>query len=286
MSITDLILEKVNASPNMSEEGKVRFAKDVEEYDRKYYDAIASLTMILVEPKYGYSNMRHAGEYRTDPWSACHFATGNAGKLCFAVLPAPEGPNVLVDEVSLESAGAAIKGFAKAAGYPDIPRFNNNVTGFMISFSELRGSIPEHMREVMERLVWNEATMQHEAPLIKELHRWYEREVDSILGYLRSDMRRVKVSDRDNPEAEGVWHEVPITALSFGFNRFEACPDGSRQTTAFFSVSDRSPDFKPEVSYNWFCQDTSRWIYSGAIAINYSKNEETGEETVSISSHH
>jgi len=104
----------------------------------------------------------------------------------------------------------------------------------------------------------------------------------TILSFFRCNINNVKVKDDEGNEK---YVPKPVTALSIGFGRFDQVRDGASQTTAFFHVSDASPDFEPDVQWNWHLQDTSRWLYAGAIAINYYKNE--GEEAkVETSSHH
>ncbi len=171
---------------------------------------------------------------------------------------------------------------AKALGFGKIPKFNN-VEGYIIGFDELVGSIPEHMRKIMEEKEFDEVIGWWRKPNLDKLHEWYLQEVTQLLRYMRYDTKRVPLKDPETEET--TWIDVPITRLSVRFNRFEQVGPSNTQTTAFFSVSDISPDFKPEARCNLHLQDTSRWLYAGAIALTYSKDE-NGKETISISSHH
>lgn len=289
-TISDLFLEEVKLSKEFDEEAMGRIVSSLDEYDRPYLDRITGTTIISVS-KWGSISTIDFGRFINDPWSAKNALKGNGtGYVYF--LAQDGGAGIVITQVDEERGGKALYESAKAAGFPAIPVFNN-VTGYMVSFDELRGSIPEFMREAFEARVWDETTATHKQPHVDELRAWYDRERDTILGYLRNDMKRVKVTNTDTEAEE--WVDVPIKAVSFGFNRFEQPfraeefmtekPERA-QSIANFSVSDNTPGFNPPVSYNWHCQDTSRWMYAGVIAINYTCNKETGEETISISTHH
>jgi len=289
-SISDMFLELVKGIETFDGEAQERILKSVEEYDRPYIDRASSPSVLSVS-KWGSISITSFGRFVSDPWNAKNAFKGNGtGYEYFIILS--DGEESKVFHADETKAGLTLYGAAKAAGFPAIPVVNN-VTGYMVSFDELRGSIPEFMREAFEKRVFDETVGQFKQPHVDELRAWYDRERDTILGYLRSDMKRVKITNKDTEEEE--WVDVPIKAVSFGFNRFDQPfraeefmtdkPERA-QATANFSVSDNTPGFNPPVSYNWHCQDTSRWIYAGCIAINYTCNKETGEESISISTHH
>jgi hypothetical protein len=276
-----MFLEAIKAL-ELSDEAKAKVVEDMEEYGRPYFDKAESGTVIAVS-SYGSTSMTSYKRFVHDPWLAKHAFKGNVGYSYFEILKdAEEVTHVMVSDEN--EAGMMLYRMAKAASTPTVPEFNN-VSGFMVSFDELRGSVPEHMRDALETRVFDENTGEWKQPNVVKLREWYDRERDTILGYLRTSMVRVQLVDNDDGEHKE-WVDRPVSKLSFGFNRFERVSDGARQSTAFFSVSDNSPEFVPDVAWNWNLQDTSRWIYAGALAINYSRNEETGEEKIDISSHH
>lgn len=279
-TISDLFLEVVRGTDAFDGEALERIERSVNEYDRPHLDRLDVMTVLSVS-KWGSISMASYYRFLSDPWSAKSWFVSQKDYF-FLVLPGVGLDKV--EPITAEAAGLTLYTEAKKTGFLKIPEFNV-ISGYMVSFNELRGSIPEHMREAFEKREWDETTASWKQPNVEKLREWYDREKDTILGYLRLRDKRVQVKDKDSPE-HSEWVTVPVTKIGFGFNRFEQVSEGARQSTAFFSVSDNSPEFKPEVSYNWFLQDTSRWLYAGAIAINYSKNEETGEERIDISAHH
>jgi hypothetical protein len=272
--ISDLFLERVKGL--FDAEAQERIEKSVEDYDRPYLDAIETGPTIITVSKWGSVSTRSYGWYVNDPWLAKGFHKGNGpGYEYFLVTDGT------VTHVSPEEAGEALYEAAKAKGKQAIPSLNH-VSGYIVSFEELVGSIPEHMRDAFEARMYDENTGSWAYPAKECLARVYQQEVEQLLKYMRVHETRMQVKDRDD-ETHEEWIDRPISAISVGFNRFDT---GQTQATAFFSVSDMSPEFKPDVKFNWHVQDTSRWLYAGAIAINYTKNEETGEERIDISSHH
>jgi len=280
----DIYTNAVKAS-SLSDEAKERALTDLETYDRKFIEEVEK-PYVFGFTSYGSMSMRNAEAFRNDPYQAKSYTAGNGTGYVYLIFDG---------EALVEAVDADVNAFlyekSKAAGFPETPYFNN-VTGYMVSFDELRGSIPEFMRAAFEEKVFDEATGQWKQPNVEQLRWYHTNEVDTILRNLRHDMKRVKVSDKDDSDHEE-WVDVKITKLSFCFNRFDSCnmaaPDAKperAQVTAFFSVSDQSPEFKPEVSWNWHLQDTSRWIYAGAISMDYTCDKETGKETIRIGSNH
>lgn len=277
MTISEQLIEALSAS-ELSQEARSKVRQDIENYDRPYYDGIRVPTVLSVS-SYGNVNMTSMTRFLNDPWSAKEAFKGNGkGYLYYVVAHGGLTP-VLEEEACI-----ALYSTAKDAGMPVIPDFNN-VSGFMVSFEELRGSIPEHMREAFEYKHFDENTCEWIQPHVVKLREWYEHERDTILGYLRCDKKRVQLKDKDDSE-HSEWVDVPVTKIGFGFNRFEQVSENARQSTAFFSVNDNSPNFTPEVTFNWHLQDTSRWLYAGAIAINYYSDAEEPMKKISISTHH
>jgi hypothetical protein len=279
--ISELFLDVVKTC--LDEETFIKVTKSLEEYDRPFFDKAESGTVITVS-KWGSTSLTSFRRFVQDPWSAKHAFKGQgAGYFYFEVLT-DDSDITHVMKSDADEAGIMLYRMAKAASRGIIPEFNN-VHGYMVSFDELRGSIPEHMRDVFETKVFDETTGTWKQPNVVKLREWYDRERDTILAYLRTTEVRVQIGDRDDPTRKE-WVPRKVSKIGFCFNRFDYVADGARQSTAFFSVSDDSPEFAPDVSYNWFLQDTARWMYAGALAINYSRNDETGEETIDISSHH
>jgi len=281
--IADMFLDAVHECTVFDEEARERITQSVNEYDRPSMDSMSVLTVIVVT-KWGSITSSSYYRFINDPWSALSYFTGinNQGNVFFIVKPGIE--LTTVDTVSGDMAGIMLHDEAKKAGFQPIPDFNN-ADGFMVSFDELRGSIPEHMREAFEYRVYDEHTGNTIQPHVLKLQDWYNRERDTILGYLRLRSKRVQLKDADN-EDHKEWVDVPVTKLGFGFGRFDRVSDQARQSTAFFNVNDNSPEFKPDVSWNWHLQDTSRWLYAGAIAINYDPDMKDPQSRISISAHH
>jgi len=277
----DIYKNAVNAS-SLSDEAKERALTYLETYDKKYIEEVTKPYVFAFSP-YGSMFMRNAETYRNDPYKAKSFTRDNGTGYVYLIFDG---------EALTEAVEADVNAFlhekSKAAGFPDIP-YVNNVSGYLVSFDELRGSVPEFMRAAFEEKVFDEGTGMWKQPHVEKLRWYHENEVNTILGYLRHDMKRVKLSDKDNAGHEE-WVDARITKLSFGFNRFDSCNMAAKparaQVTAFFSVSDQSPDFNPDVKFNWHCQDTSRWLYAGAISMDYTCDKETGKETIRIGSHH
>jgi hypothetical protein len=281
--ISDLLLEEVKGT-DFDEEAMARIVNSVERYDAPFLDRVDVPTIVSVS-RWGSVSLVSYYRFLTDPWSAKNYftSTGQGDNRFFLVQPGLESD--AVELVSGEDAGRVMYEHAKKAGFPPIPSFNPNVTGYMITFDELRGSVPEHMREAFEHRMLDETTMTWVQPHVNKLREWHARECDTIIDMLRLQKKRMEVKDADDPE-HSEWVDVPVTKIGFGFGRFESVPDGARQSTAFFSVNDNSPDFKPDVKFNWHLQDTARWMYAGALAINFYESETDPEKRISISSNH
>ena len=254
-----------------TDEALKRVEEEMERYDKPYFDALTEPTVIDITP-YGFNHMISASRYANDPWRGkknCSFQEPDSVFITFM-----DGEFMQMER---EDVSQFLYDAAKEIGKPEIRQLNSSISGFIVSYDDLVGSIPEYMREVLEnQYIDGKKGMD-------EVWAWYQREVMTILGYLSCNVRNVQVKDDEGNEK---WVTVSVTAVSVGFSRFEAREPGASQTVAFFSVSDMSPQFKPEVAWNWHLQETSRWLYAGAIALNYYKDEKTGEETVTISSHH
>ncbi len=279
-SIADQFLDAVKHS-GLEPETYKRVKESVDTYDREHIDRI-DVPTIIQSTKWGSMSTMSYYRFVNDPWSALSFFTQVPNSVWFLVNPGMEVSTV--DVVSAEDAGRIMYEHAKKAGFPRIKDFNN-AHGFMVSFEELRGSIPEHMREAFEYRYCDEYTGTWKQPHVEKLREWYERERDTIIGMLRCTDKRVQLKDADNEE-HTEWVTVPVTKLGFGFGRFEQVSENATQSTAFFNVSDNSPEFKPDVKWNWHLQDTARWLYAGAIAISYHADMKDPQSRISITSHH
>lgn len=255
---------------------KLDIIGDIEQYDRKYYDAVeGKAVIVVVHPEYGNTQIIYASRFQNDPWSALHW--NEPGKLFFTWLCIERKWK----EFTQEEAQEFLYIGAKDLGFSEIQEFNE-VTGYMVTFNELVGSMPEYMRNAYEA-----------DEKAKETLKWYyESERDTILRYLTAHERRVEVINDDgneviNNDGNKEWVTIPITKIAFQFNRFEPREKGSRQTKTFFSVSDISPNYNTKPRYNWFGQNTSRWMYAGAIVIDWFEGTEEGSPgTVRISINH
>lgn len=274
-SITDSLLAEVRASTNHDDLEALEVI--VEDYYRSSLDELTGVYVITISP---WNNVYTSSykKYLDDPWAGKVAFRGQTG--CYYFIVDEHGEVTFADA---EAAGKALYDAAKAEAFSPIPELNN-VSGFIVSFEELRGSIPEFMREVFERKEWDVHARTDRQPNVEKLLEAYNRERDNLLSYMRCDEKRVL---RDS-----MWLNEPVTKLTVCFNRFDSCNMASpvakpahEQATAFFSVSDNSPEFKPDESYKWY-GETSRWLYAGSIAIDYYCDKETGEERVAISTHH
>lgn len=244
---------------DVSDECITRIQDDIEKYDRQILDSLKSPVLVTMTD-YGYYSIINPAWYRDDPYTA-----NNYNMSIGQYLIAWDTNNWKL--LSLVEAREFLYTHAKNLGFSEIPNFNN-IQGYIIDFDTLIGSIPEFMRDRFEA-----------DPHAKELLRnTFQSEIRNIYRYLAMQYKNVKITNKDTLQEEYV--ETPISKISVQFNRFEQVPDTCSQSTAFFSVSDISPDFQPEFKPNWYLQDTSRWLYAGAIAINIYGDK------VDISSHH
>jgi hypothetical protein len=247
---------------NLSEEAKNRVVESTEAYDRPFMEKIDYPVVFVVSDCGGSVSWARAEYFRDDLWRAKRWGSDYGSMYRFFTYDLET-----VQSVSAETAGMFLYEEARKLDTLDIPNLNA-VSGYIVSFDELLGSVPEHMRGGLE---------------VHELRDRYNAEIDSLLHYMRTDIKRVKFVDPDTQEEQ--WVEVPVTELRVCFNRFEKVSDEATQSTAFFSVSDMSPEFEPEVKWNWHAQDTSRWLYAGALAISRFETA-TGEIEVCVSSNH
>lgn len=284
-SIGERIYDLLMNSTELTDEAKKCVKEDYTKYgDKALWDKIDGLRVIIVSPKYGTNHIKNPEWMRSDPWRVTKFAAENKGYISVVVLPEPDTDRFVVEIIPLDEAQTILRGYIKAAGLPPTPEFNN-IVGYLPTFDEFLGSVPEHMREVLERpFVDQDQGIYKERAGVAELREWYQREVETILGYLRKKTRMQRVETDDPDKYKYV--EVPVSKISFSMNLFDQVPDGAGQSVADFYVSDISPYFNPPPQINWHGNDYSRWMYAGGISINYYKNEETGEETCRISSNH
>jgi hypothetical protein len=110
---------------------------------------------------------------------------------------------------------------------------------------------------------------------LKEL---YDYEVSCLMSYCRCQVKRVQVKEANTEVTE--WIDCKVSKVGVSFERFNPIRENETQTTAFFQASDMTPDYNPEPRFNWHMQNSSRWLYSGAIALNMYDGKLT------FSSHH
>lgn len=277
MTGSEKFLQVVRDFKMLTPEAMSVLERDMEQYDAPYYDELAEPAVADISD-YGFNHLRRASSYAVDPWEAKRYHLQKSPGTLFVMFGVDGG----FDRCTGEEASAYLYMHAKGLPTPEVPSWNPRITGVLVNFEELLGSVPEYMREVLEKKVWDETLGYYTRPGVVKLREWYDREVLTILSFLRCTEKYVPLK---NEAGEAKRECAPVTAIKVHFGRFDAREEGSRQTTAFFSVSDASPAGTFTPSYNWFLQDTSRWLYAGCIALDFYQND--GEEAkVTISSHH
>lgn len=272
MTTSEQFMYQIKISTSLSDEAKAKIAQDMEAYDRPYFDTIDRPLVVCVS-KYGSNTLVSAARFANDPWSAKVTLKANgSGYLYFAWVR-----NEAFVCVSEAEAQEFLYTEAKAIGFAEIPIFNN-VSGRMVSFEELVGSVPEHMRPSFEERIFNESTGAWEQPVKAQLKMWYEIERDNILRGLRACNKRVPVKEEGKEET--VYMDVPVTKISFYFGRFDNVGPNATQAMAYFCVNDESEAFNPPARFNLHGQEDSRVMYNGAIAISFYEGK------ASISTHH
>jgi hypothetical protein len=281
-TLSDMLLDTCKRCDRFDAEALKCIKESLDQYDRPYIDGVEDLMVVSIAT-YGSVSLWSPASFVNDPWSAkTALSSYGAGYEHFIIVPSGVG------NVSAEEAGEALYEHAKLLGFPQLKPFTPS-TGYMVTFEQLRGSIPEFMRQAVEARVWDDARGQHVSPVLEKLREMYNYEVERILGCLRTSKVRRQVK---NDAGEESWQEFPVTQTSFGFNRFDQPFDNREdriidraQATAFFSVNDTSPAFNPPAQWNFHLQDMSRSLYAGCIALNYTRGED-GTEKVDVSSHH
>jgi len=259
-SNSEKFLDIVNETFGESEVTK-QITSDIENYDRKYFDEIDTPCVAVVF-RYGYTNIVKPIRFIHDPYLAKIWNPGEPGCTLF-IYQANVWRLASLEEVqAFLHESVMIK---RSMTNLTIPQFNN-IHGYIVTWDRLLGSVPEAWRPQIE---------EHLKPQLKNL---YDYEAGILLDYCRMHSRQLEVKNECTGEVS--WVDRDITKIGVSFEGFSPIREGDTQTTAFFQVSDLSEDFKPELKCNWYLQDTSRWLYSGVIALTICDGK------VSISSHH
>ena len=270
-SPADLFLETTAACPDLTDAAKATIVSDMEKYDRPYFDKVEEKDVVVQVGKTdGYNNIFHAARFRNDPWSVTKWKEfEHVNKIFFTWI----NEDKKWVQITFDEAKHVLYITAHTMGFLDIPTFNN-VEGYMVSFSDLLGSIPEYMREILEK-------DKKQMDRLKDL---YEYEKTSIIQALTTKKATRTIRD-ENGEFSHT-EEIEITKVSFCFERFNAASEGQRQTAAYFGVYDASPERKYKPSYNWHGQEDSRVLSNGALTIDYFPATDDTEACVSVSSNH
>lgn len=265
----DLISDNV-----FSDKQKEAIRHDIECYDRKWFDEL-NRYMILSVTKSGYINCYVPSEYSFDPWKAKHALD----KKNIFVEFNPDADYVF-SIVDYEYAQANLYEGARSAYYKKNVAPLNNVVGRIVSFNELLGSIPEHMRDIIEAGVVDEKQWYGKSyPIKDKLFEFYNYQLSNLVNYMSKTDKVVKVKDENGEEK---YVHVPITKIGVYFNRFDYY-EGSSQAQAYFAVHDESPAFNPEPHYNWHLIEDSRVISNGVIVLSLRIIDD--KETVEVSIH-
>lgn len=249
-----------------------RVVKDMEQYDKSVFDSIDRPCIVSVS-NYGSTNITSAGRYCNDLYNAKTWTPGSNDYTFYAyTVQAPR-----FTYCTLVEAQEYLYNEAKKIGQTAIAPFNN-IEGYIITWEDFLGSIPEAWRPQIEKQTFDESKGYYTQPLKIKLKELFDYEVSCLISYCRLQNKRVQVKEEGTDNSE--WIDVKVSKVGVSFDRFNPIRENDTQTTAFFQASDMTPDFNPEPRFNWHCQNASRWLYSGAISLDFYNGE------VTVSSHH
>lgn len=250
-----------------------RLASDMVKYDKPYFDKIDSPCVVSVSPS-GSTQIVSASRFIHDLYLAKVWNNGGHDYTYYGFVSGDwkAMPLEAVQTYLYESAKVQ-----KSITNEVIMPFNN-LEGYIITWDRLLGTVPEEWRPQLEESIFDEAKGYYVQPLKDKLKGLYDYEVNRLLECARMRSKRVEIREEGADDTK--WIDTTISKIGVSFEGFSPISEGMQQTTAFFQASDMSTDFNPEVRLNWHAQNTSRWLYSGAIALNFYGGKLT------ISSHH
>jgi hypothetical protein len=249
-----------------------RVVRDMEQYDKKSFDSIDRPCIVSVS-NYGSTMITSAGRYCNDLYNAKIWHPGSNDYTHYAyTVQAPR-----FTYCTLVEAQDYLYNEAKNLGQTPIAPFNN-IEGYIVTWEDFLGSIPEAWRPQVEAKEWSNETGYYIQPMKIKLKELYDYEVSCLMSYCRCQVKRVQVKEANTEVTE--WIDCKVSKVGVSFERFNPIRENEIQTTAFFQASDMTPDYNPEPRFNWHMQNSSRWLYSGAIALNMYDGKLT------FSSHH
>lgn len=249
-----------------------KVVRDMEVYDGPIFDSIDRPCVVSVSP-YGSTNITSAGRYCNDPYNAKVWTPGSNDYTFYAyTVQAPR-----FTYCTLAEAQDYLYKEAKEIGQTPIAPFNQ-IEGYIITWEDFLGSIPEAWRPQVEAKEWSNEKGYNIQPMKIKLKELYDYEVSCLISYCRIQNKRVQVKEADTEITE--WIDCKVSKVGVSFERFNPIRENETQTTTFFQASDMTPDFNPEPRFNWHMQNSSRWLYSGAIALTMHDGK------LDISSHH
>jgi hypothetical protein len=244
-----------------------RVVRDMEQYDKEIFDSIDSPCVVSVS-SYGSTSITFASRFMKDLYQAKIWNPGN-NDYTFYVYSAewftfqtlPEVQDYLYTSAKLQ------KGITNQCIIPF-----NNIEGYIATWEEFLGSVPEAWRPQLEGKEWSIEKGYHIQPMKLKLKDLYDYEVSRLIDGCRCHEKRV--------QGNSEWLTVKVTKIGIALEVFNEIRENETQTTAFFQISDMTPDYNPEPRYNWHMQNSSRWMYSGAIALTMYDGK------LEVSSHH
>lgn len=255
-----------------------RVVKDMDTYDRPVFDKIDYPCVVSVS-SYGSTSLTSASRFIRDLYLAkvwnndgagngyTYYVYSTVGTPRFTLQTLPEVQNYLYESAKIQ----------KSIVNHVIMPFNA-IEGYIITWEDFLGTIPEAWRPQVENRVFDESKGYFVQPLKVKIKDYYDYEVTRLMECMRLHNKRMEVKEEGTDNSE--WIDVKVTKIGVSFEGFSPIREGSTQTTAFFQASDMTPDFNPEPRFNWHCQNASRWLYSGAISLDFYNGE------VTVSSHH
>lgn len=253
-----------------------RVVKDMEQYDGPIFDSIDQPCVVSVS-SYGSTSITSAGRFINDLYLAKTWNPGGndytfyvystEGTPRFTLQTLPEVQDYLYNSAKI------LKGITNHVIMPF-----NNIEGYIVTWEDFLGSIPEAWRPQIEVKEWSNEKGYHIQPMKAKLKDLYDYEVNNLISYCRCHEKRVQVKEEGTDKTE--WITVKVSKIGIAFEMFNEIREGETQTTAFFQASDMTPEFDPEPRFNWHMQNASRWLYSGAIALTMYNDK------LEMSSHH
>lgn len=253
-----------------------RVVKDMETYDRDIFNSIDRPCVVSVS-SYGSTNITSASRFMHDLYQAKTWNPGS-NDYTFYVYSTEGTPRFTYQTLAevqdyLYTSAKLQKSITNTVIMPF-----NQIEGYIATWEYFLGSVPEAWRPLLEVKEWSNEKGYHIQPMKLKLKDLYDYEVSRLIDGCRCHNKRVQVKEEGTDKSE--WIDVKVTKIGVSFELFNPIRENDTQTTAFFQISDLTPDFNPEPRFNWHLQNSSRWLYSGAIALTMHDGK------LDISSHH